>query len=159
MTQNTLLECSFELVSSDKDTHFTGSLTQNSVEEENISFPTDWVTMGIQKNEVRNVSLESDQPLDYEVLFFANDVHSDTDLDLDKAITSLFFSATDAKRTGNPLANQYRYNLDPATFPFIYHDEDNTSEFHITLINRDATTKNAGGTGEVVLTIHAVPIA
>ncbi len=157
MPNNPLVD-SFEIIASDKDTHFTGSIAQNAVEEENIAFPTDWGLIQCNKCQILNVSIEADQPLDLEVLFFANDVHSDTDLDLDRAITSLFFSAADAKRTGNPLAGQYRYNLDPATFPFIYHDEDNSSEFHITLINRDATTKNAGGTGEIVLTIHAVPI-
>ncbi|KKN36596.1 hypothetical protein LCGC14_0771830, partial [marine sediment metagenome] len=35
---------------------------------------------------------------------------------------------------------------------------DNSSQFHVTLINRDAATKLAGATGEIVLTIHAVPI-
>ncbi|KKM92866.1 hypothetical protein LCGC14_1214130 [marine sediment metagenome] len=158
MPNNPLVD-SFELISSDKDTHFTDAITKlGGFEEEDIAFPAEWGLIQSNKCEVLNVSIQSDQPLDLEVLFFATDAHADTDLDKDRAITSLFFAGTDAKRTGNPLTGQYRYNLDPATFPFTYHDEDNSSQFHITLINRDATDKIAGATGEIVLTIHAVPI-
>ncbi len=155
MSNNPLVD-SFEIIASDKDTHFTGAIAQNATEEENIAFPTEWSLIQCHKCEISNVSLESDQPLTWEVLFFATDAHGDTDLDLDRAVTSLTFSSADAKRIGG--ANQYRYNLDPATFPFTYIDEDRSSEFHISLINRDATAKNSGATGEVVLTIHAVPI-
>ncbi len=155
MPNNPLVD-SFEIIESDKDSHFRDQLTQGQSEEENIDFPTNWGLIQCNKCEIRNVLIESDQPLNYELFFFANDVHSDTDLDLDKAITSMVFS--DPVRIGNPPANQYYYTLDPATFPFIYIDEDNTSEFHITLINRDATTKTAGDAGSSVIKIHAVPI-
>jgi len=140
----------------DKDTHFTGAIAQDAVEEENVGFPADWATCKIQKCSVTNVSILSDQQLDWELQFYSTDAHSNTDADVDTFITALDFIGTDAKQ--NAGAGLWRYDLDPATFPFEYVDADNTSEFHITLINRSAVAKNAGATGEVKVRITAEPI-
>ena len=156
MTSELLLD-SAEYVRSDKDSHFTGALAQNAVETEDIGFPADWATMVLSKAKILGVTIISDQQLAWDVKFYAKDTHAVTsDLDLDSAIRTLKFDASAGVQEAG--ANQYYYDIDPTEFPFIYHDEDNTSEFHVTLINRSATAKNAGATGEVVVIIHAIPI-
>ncbi len=145
-----------EIISSDKDTHFTTQLVTNAVEEENISFPSAWVTAGIQTVEIRNITAQSDQNLQWDIQFYATDAHSSTDLDLDKFVTTLNFATSDGIQ--NAGTAQFRYDKNPTFIPFMYTDEDNSSEFHITLVNRDGTTKNADATGEIVIKIHAVPV-
>lgn len=149
------LTYSAEFIDSDKDTHFTSALALDAVEEEDISFPADWATAGIQKCVVKNVSILSDQALDWELQFYSTDAKSSTDADLDSIITTLEFAAADAKQ--NAGTGLYRYDLDPSTFPFNYIDNDSTSEFHLILANRDAVSKNAGGTGEIKIRITAEP--
>lgn len=157
MSNNPLVD-SFEITSSDKDTHFTGAIAQNAFEEENIAFPTDWGLLQYNRAEILNISLESKENLDWEVQFYATDGHADTsDLDVDSYITSILFPATDGKR--NAGTGQWKYDANPAHVPFIYHDEDNSSEYHITLVNRSAAAKTAGAAGQAVVKIHANPIA
>ena len=144
-------------IRSDKDTHFTGALVQHAVEAENIGFPGDWDTIGIQKVEILGVSVISDQQLAWDIKFYGKDTHAvTTDLDSDFFEKTLKLDASDGIQEAG--ANQYYYDLDPSFFPFIYHDEDVTSELHVTLVNRSATAKTAGAAGEVVIIIHAIPI-
>ncbi len=155
MSNNPLVD-SGEYVDSDKDTHFTGALAQNASEEENIAFPSDWGTLGVQKLNIRNISVLSDQPLSWELQFYATDGQGNADADTNSFITSLIFDASDAKQ--NDGTGLYSYDANPAHLPFVYHDEDNTSEFHLTLVNRSAAAKTAGAAGEVKVRIHAEPI-
>lgn len=152
-----LLLCSAEYVRSDKDTHFSGALAQNAIEAEDIAFPSDWGVMGIEKVQILGISVISDQQLAWDIKFYGKDTHAvTTDLDLDFFERTFKLNESDGIQEAG--ANQYYYDLDPTQFPFVYHDQDNTSEFHITLANRSATAKIAGATGEVVVIIHAVPI-
>lgn len=145
-----------EFIDTDKDTHFTGAIAQNAVEEENIGMPANWATLQIQKAIISNITIASDQNLDWEVQFFSNDTQSDTDADVDSAITSFRFSASDGKQVGD--AGLWRYDANPAHKEFEYEDRDRTSEWHIALANRSVTTKAAGATGEVVVRFRATPI-
>ncbi len=142
------------IISTDKDTHFTTQLATNAVEEEDIGFPSDWATAGIQIVEIRNLTVESDINNQWDIQFYATDAHSNTDLDLDKFITNINFATGDGVR--NAGAGQWRYDKNPTFTPFFYTDEDNTSEFHITLVNRDGTTKET--TDDIVIKIYAVPV-
>lgn len=139
-----------------KGTHFTGVIAQNASEEEDVGFPSDWATVGVQTVEVRNITIQSDQQLEWDIQFYASDSHSSTDHDLDTFVTNLNFATTDGIQ--NAGTAQYRYDKNPTFTPFMYTDEDNSSEYHITLVNRNAAEKNAGATGEVVIKIYAVPI-
>ncbi|HDY67399.1 MAG TPA: hypothetical protein ENH85_06395 [Candidatus Scalindua sp.] len=145
-----------EIISTDKDTHFTTELLTNAIEEEDISFPSTWVTTGTQTVEIRNITVQSDQQLQWDIQFYATDAHSNTDLDLDKFVTNVNFATSDGVQ--NAGTAQFRYDKNPTFIPFMYTDEDNTSEFHITLVNRDGTKKNAGASGEIVIKVHAVPV-
>ncbi len=145
----------FEITSTDKDTDFEGSATDGVALEEDISFLADWVTTGIQTVEIINLTIQSDQNLQWDISLYATDAHGNSDQDLDKIITTVNYATTDAIQTA--AANQWRYDKNPTFIPFMYTDEDNSSKYHITLIPRGAT-KNAGATGKVVIKIHAVPV-
>jgi len=155
MPHNPLVD-SGENIDSDKDVHFVGALAQNAGEEANISFPANWVTLNVQKVKVLNISVLSDQPLDWELQFYAKDTQADTDADVDSFITSMFFDTTDSKQIGG--SGLYSYDANPAHLPFVYDDQDRTSELHLTLVNRNATAKTAGATGEVKVRIYVEPI-
>lgn len=151
-----LLLDSAAIIRTDKDSHFTGAIAQFAAEEENIGFPTDWATVGIQKVQIESLTLISDQALSYDIQFYSKDTFANTDIDSDKFVKTFKFVQGDGiQRAG---ANQYYYDISPDSLPYTYIDEDNSSEFHIALINRSATAKNAGATGEVTLIINAVPI-
>ncbi len=142
------------IISTVKGDHFTGQLATNAVEEEDIDFPSDWGTAGIQTVEVRNLTVQSDINIQWDVQFYATDAHSNTDLDLDKFVTNINFGELDGVQ--NAGTAQFRYDKNPTFTPFMYTDEDNSSEFHITLVNRDGTTKET--TDDIVIKIYAVPV-
>lgn len=141
------------LIKTDKDSHFTGSLATNAMEFENIT--------GLETNSCTIVQVEilSDQNLDWDVYFFAKDTADDTDLDLDEAIGRAKFVVADGEQIA--AAGPYRYSTATASgYSFRgvrYIDTDKTHELHMGLVNRNATSKNAGATGEVVVRIVYEP--
>jgi len=144
-----------EKIRSDKDTHFSGALAQNAIELENLSFPADWGTVGIQECVIEGITIQADQNLEWDVFIWATDGHSDTDLDLDKFIDFTNFATTDGKQIAG--AGQYYYSS-PSNLSIPYRDDDKTSELHVGLVNKSATAKNAGATGEVVVEFHVRPV-
>ncbi len=145
----------FKITSTDKDTDFEASANDGVALEEDISFPSDWSTAGIQTVEIINITIQADQNIQWDISLYATDAHSNTDLDLDKFVTNVNYAIGDGAQNGG--TGQYRYDKNPTFIPFIYTDEDNTSEYHVTLVPRGAN-KNAGASGEVVIKIHAVPV-
>lgn len=145
-----------QVVISDKDLHFTGALATNAAEEENLTglkFPT-----GV----IESVTLTSDQNLDWDLYFFATDALSDTNLDTEHYLGKVRFVATDGEQIAG--AGQYYYDTATCSYafrPFAYVDKDaidwydtqsgaqSAPEIHVALVNRNATSKNAGATGEV----------
>lgn len=144
----------FKYIASDKDTHFTGALAQNAIESESISMPTDWATADINKMIISEMSFQSDQNLDWELIFWANGDYDESDLDASKVITRISLPATTGEQIAG--AGQYIYE-NPLPQSIEYVDEDNSNEIHVSLVNRDATSKNAGATGEVVMRIGCTP--
>lgn len=137
---------------SDKDTHFTGALAQNAIENESINMPTDWQTAGKQKITISEINLQADEDLDMELVLWSSSSYSNTDLDLDKMITRISFTAATAEQIAG--AGQYYYE-NPLVQSIEYIDEDNTSKVHIGLVCRDASGKSAGASGETVVRIGA----
>lgn len=131
-------------VRSDKDTHFTGAIAQNAKEDENLT--------GLLSNNIRitKVAIQSDQQLDYRLIFFATDQFDNTDLDVDDftAEREMDLTAYGFQIAG---ANQWYMELD--NLSILYTDDDATYELHVSLQNLSATGKNAGATGEVVIEI------
>ena len=145
-----------EFIDTDKDTHFTGAIAQNAVEEENIGMPANWATLQIQKAIISNITIESDQNLDWEVQFF---LMIRRVILMPMLIRRLlrFASASDGKQVGD--VGLWRYDANPAHKEGPeYEDRDRTSEWHIALANRSVTAKAAGATGEVVVRFRATPI-
>lgn len=134
----------FYAVRSDKDDHFTGALAQNAKEDENLA--------GLLSNKVRivGISLQSDQQLHYKVLFWKTDDFDDSDLDKDTFCGEI---DVDLAMYGIQLGGAGQWYLDVRGVVLDYEDEDGTNELHISLLNKDATAKNAGATGEVVVEI------
>lgn len=153
-----------QIVVSDKDSHFTGALATNASEEENIT------GLRAPTGVIESVTLTSDQNLDWDLYFFATDGISNTDLDLEHFLGKVRFVAAD----GDQIAGSGQYYYDTATCsyafrPFTYVDKDAldwydtpsgtqvTPEIHVALVNRHATSKNSGATGEVKVVIQFRP--
>lgn len=139
-------------LSSDKDTHFTGALATNAGEDENIT--------GLKNNAIliTGIAVVSDQNLDWDVQFYATDGFDDTDLDTDSFVGVFKFVAADGDQVA--ATGPYKYSTGSSSNRFIgidYYDVDETKELHVKLVNRNATSKNAGATGEVVVTFSYLP--
>jgi len=129
------------IVRSLKGTHFTGSLAQHAMETENFT------GLGIDDGVITSIIVQSDQNLAWDLYIWGTDGFDDTDLDADKLFGFVTFATTDGLRIAG--ANQYYYTKHDLYIPFI--DLDHSEELHVGLVNRSATAKNAGATGEVVV--------
>lgn len=139
-------------VRSDKDSHFTGAIAQNAGEDESLTLPA--CLAGINGNArglVRSLTLVADQNLDWEVQFWRSGTHGAADIDTDKWIGGVVFTASsDAKQlAGSGSYLYYKGNLD---IPYI--DLDNSGKLHVTLTNRSAGAKGAGAVGEVIVDVR-----
>jgi len=144
----------FAYIATDKDTDFEATLAENAILSESIDMPTDWQTADIQKCIISEMSVQSDENLDWELLFWANGDYNNTDLDLSKVITRISLAATTADQIAG--SNQYIYD-NPLAQSIEYVDEDNTSKIHISLINRSASAKSADPNGSIVIRIGCTP--
>lgn len=138
-----------EIINTDKDIHFTETITINNQEKENIT--------GLLGNKylIRGVNVQSDQQLKYRLIFWGKDTFDDTDLDINSYIddVELDFTSTSAFQIGS--TGQYYLNV--GSLDILYEDADNTKELHISLQNLSAVSKNSGSTGEVQLDIKMSP--
>ncbi len=136
-----------EYIRSDKDTDFTGAIAQDAQEQGNIT--------GLSRNKgtIESISIQSDQNLEWDVFLFVSDTFENTDLDLDRFVEFANFPVSSGKQIAG--ANQFYYSLTGLGIP--YRDEDSSLELHIALVNRSATAKNAGATGEITITVGFRP--
>jgi hypothetical protein len=142
-------------IRTDKDVHFTGALATGAYEEENIE-----TALSCKKMAVLQAEMLSDQNLDYELWFFSKDTYDDVNLDDDAFLGKLDFDlATDGYQYGG--SGKYYLSHEYAQ-PLILIDDDVGSgqgaEIHVALMNRDAVSKAAGGTGEVVVILTVEPV-
>ena len=77
-------------------------------------------------------------------------------LDLDTFLDYFNFPTTSGKQLGGTAQFYYASVSNNVAIP--YRDNDKTSKLHISLVNRSATAKNAGATGEIVVKIAVRPI-
>ena len=150
------------IIRSDKDNHFTGAIIQNADEEENLAhpsyagFPAGQIPDGISRARlyIRELRVWSDQNLSWEVQFYSSDTFENADADLDTFLGSFTFAVAD----GLQLAGAGLFRYSQTKLELYYFDADNTGEIHVKLVNRSATSKNAGATGEVVVAIAVEPM-
>ena len=146
-----------EYIESDKDNHFTGALTTNSMEVESLSFPSDWSTTERHECIIEGITLQSDQNLEWDVFIWAKSTAEDTsDIDLDEYLDFFNFVKTTGKQIAG--SNQYYYPSLSNNVRVPYRDKDLSSKIHVGLVNRSATAKLAGATGEVKIRIVVRPI-
>ena len=135
-------------IRTDKDVEFTGAIAQNAAENENIV--VGWADANLNLT-LTGITVVSDQNLAWELDFWNSDAFgSSSNMDLDGWIGFWGWLATDGAQiagTGN-----YRYYIDGLEIPL--YDADGTGELHVSLVNRSATSKNAGASGEIVVTFH-----
>lgn len=138
-----------------KGTHFTTELVQNAAENEDVVL--DGALAGVNgnaRNIVQTITVISDQNLAWEIALYGKDTFAGgTDLDANTILCHHAFAAADGAQVGG--AGSYVYFVDGLNLP--YQDEDHSGELHIQLINRSATSKNAAGTGEVVVQLWLSP--
>lgn len=132
----------FHFLVTDKDTHFTGAIATNAVEEENLT------ALVTNKIRIVGVAIQSDQQLDYRAIFFSKDSFADTDLDVDTFVGEV---ELDMLSYGFQIAGANQWYMVVNGLSIDYEDEDGTCELHTSLQNLSAAAKNAGATGEVKL--------
>ncbi len=116
---------------------------------------------GNVRSRIKSLSILSDQNLAWEVNFFGRNTYltNQADLDLVFFIGRWNFAAGDGTQIA--AAGPFIYYVDGLDIP--YQDADgalppaHVGIIHIGLVNRSATAKNAGATGEVVLEIGVEP--
>ncbi len=144
----------FKYIASLKGTHFTGALADNAIESESISLPDEWVTAGINKLVISELSFQAVEDLDWELIFWANGNYNSSDQDTSKIITRFSVAASTSEQIAG--ANQFIYE-NPLAQSIEYNDEDNSSKIHVSLVCRSAAGKTAGAGGYVVLRIGCTP--
>ncbi len=141
-------------IRSDKDLHFTGALTENSAEHEDLDFPSDWEKTNINEILIQGITIQSDQNLEWDIFIWSKDSKDDSDLDVDTFIDFMNFPATIGKQIAG--TGQYYYSLSNLSIP--YQDDGRQSKLHCSIVNRSSTAKLAGATGEVVVVFAASPV-
>ena len=133
---------------SDKDSHFTGAIIQNAIEEENIT--------GLSADEITitGISIIADEALSYRVWLFETDDFQETDLDNDEFVE---FVDLDLSANGARIGATGAYYYAQTNIAIDYEDLDATNELHIALQNLSVAAKTAGATGEVVIKISYTP--
>lgn len=138
-------------IRTDKDVHFTDELTQGAMETESINMSADMITLDIDRILITGLVLQASANNEYDVIFWPNGGHDNTDLDKDKSLGYVNFSETDGKQVAG--SNQYRYPDE--NLKIFYRDEDQSSKIHVGLVNRSITTKEVSDT--IHLTFFVIP--
>ncbi len=144
-------------IASDKDVHFQGALAGSGVVStgESISMPDDWVTAGIYKCVISELTAQTEEDIDLALIFWSNGNFNSTDQDAAKIVSVVQLSATNNERLGG--AGQY-YVPNPLIQNIEYVDEDHSGKIHVSLLCKDAAGKSASGSGgEVSIRMGCTP--
>lgn len=130
-------------LTTDKDSHFTGALTQGSKEDENIT--------GLLADKIRinSIAIMADQRLDLFLYFWNQDDFDNADLDLDDFSGIIHCDLV----THGVQIGSGKWYLSLEDLCLDYEDEDSSKELHLSLYNASPAAKNAGASGEVVVQI------
>ena len=151
------MHCQLEYITTATGTNFTGSIAQNSMHAiVSMDYPQAWGLNELYDMVIEAITLQSDQNLDWEVWLWSSSGANDTTLDDDAFVDQFNFPAPTGVRIAG--AGQYYYNCPVNNRRVPYRDADNSSRVHIGLVNRSATAKLAGATGEVKIRLAVRPI-
>lgn len=137
-----------EQVKSDKDSHFTTAIAQNTIEEENLN--------ALTANEITitGLSVVADEAKSYRVWLFETDDFQETDLDNDEFID---YIDIDLSADGKQIGGAGAYYAATTGLNINYVDLDESNELHVALQNLDAGAKTAGASGEITLKFTYTP--
>lgn len=142
------------VVSSDKDLHFTGAIAQDAEERENITLPEAIAAGRHCRSRLSSITLITDQNLNWELFLWGRNTFGDpSDFDLNSFIGRWRFDIADGVQIAG--AGPFYYYEDNLIIP--YEDLDMLGQLHVSLVNRTATAKNVGATGEVVVKFGLEP--
>lgn len=143
------------IIRSDKDTHFTGGLAQHAVEHEDLDLPADLATLEADEFVVESIIIQSDQNLEWDIYLFSNASDSNADIDLDTFKDQTNFTVASGKQIA--ATAQFYYPTPLVGFRYKITDP-KLGKIHVALVNRSATAKNAGATGEFIVEIVLIPV-
>lgn len=131
-------------VRTDKDTHFTQALATNAIESETLTHDE-----GVRSpvGDVGRITLYADQNLDFDVILFRSAPGDLTDLDTLDIVDWISFLEAE----GVQIAGAGPFIYSQSGMKWRYAEALGRRELHVGLVNRHATAKNAGATGEVVI--------
>lgn len=137
-------------------THFRDALIQNAVENESISLPSDWSEIGLREMAIIGISVQGKENLEWDIFLWSGSGYNDADLDTDRFVDYVNFTAASGKR--NAGAGQYYYpSASNLAIPYRL-DKVNTGAIHCSLVNRSAGAKTAGAGGEIQITFMCRPV-
>ena len=147
-------------VRTDKDTDFTAAAAQNAMLTADLINPSVGAG-GNARSRIKALTIISDQQLAWEVNFFARNTYMtlQADIDLVFFLGRFAFQAGDGTQIAG--AGPFLYYVDGLDIPYLDLDgatpPAHVGQIHVGLVNRSATAKNAGATGEIVLEITVEP--
>lgn len=143
---------SIQFVRTDVNTHFTGAIVRYDHETEDLP------GLSADKIVIKEINVQSAQPLKYKLWFWSHDSFEDTNLNVDSFKTSVLidFSGTDDE-TVDRLNNANQYYLDITELNILYEDLDESNEIHCSLQNLSSIDKIAGTNGGVQIDIAYTP--
>ena len=137
-------------------THFTGALALNASKVEHVPLRRDlWGAMLNCPLIVKAVTILSVQNLAWEIQIRRSATHTANDPGADAFLARWTFAATDAVQ--NDGAGDYLYYIDGNDQ--CYRDDDTSGLLHLVLVNRSATAKLAGATGNIVVRLNVEPVS
>ena len=162
-------------VRTDKDVQFIAAIAQNAADTANVVPPQSLGAGGHCRSIIRGMSIVSDQQLAWEVQFYSQNTFNTNAADLDQVpfLGKWGFQAADGTQIAG--AGPYLYYIDGLYIPYHCTDFDYSAngvaghgkiingvaqpegQIHIMLVNRSATGKNAGATGEIVIQLYCEP--
>jgi len=136
------------IISTDKDVHFTQELLQNQCENETLNLPTN-------KCVIDGITIQSKQPLNYKLIIFGNNYFDNPDMNIEKFIGSIDLDMTQSPTFRINNSNQYRLNIEDLNIN--YQDYNETNKIYVSLMNMSLTPKKSGADGEIQINIKISP--
>lgn len=131
-------------ISTSPEAQFTAALAQYAKEDQNIT--------GVVANKIKitGISIQSEQALDYYLLFWSKDTFGSVTMNSDTfvGVTELDFTTWGQQVGGT---GQYYFSVEGLDFD--YEDRDNSKEIHCSLYNASPVAKTAGSAGYVKIDI------
>lgn len=143
----------FDIIESDVTVNFTGSLAQDAIANEDIAMPADYLTCTINKLEVREISIQSKENLEWDLILWSKSSKANAALNTDSYIVKVNFPVG----SGKQIAGTGQWYYEQLNLKIDYNDANDASLIHCSLVNRSIVAKSAGVAGQVKVRFVAIP--